>query len=215
MNVFKEVMGFLLLGTTVYLFTTFRKLNPSAVNGALWWFLFLSFSAWLTGKARNPLSKKLFRISGQAAALIIAVSSAFLFVDFSGTPSAAAVSSLNDKTGENTVAFSEKDVLDRINSGEPVFLEFTASWCTTCKVNQRVLHNEKIKALMKQKDIVHIKGDLTSYDKNLTAWLKKFGRVGVPLYVFYPPGKNPVVFPELLTLEGLEKEFNKIDASAR
>ncbi len=83
MNVFKEAMGFLLLGTTVYLFSTFKKLSPSSANGALWWFLILAFSAWLVGKVRNPKYGKFFRLGGQVIAVAIAAASAFFFIDLS------------------------------------------------------------------------------------------------------------------------------------
>jgi thiol:disulfide interchange protein DsbD len=207
MNTFKEVMGFLLFGTAVYLFTTFAKLAPSALNGALWWMLFLGFSAWLLGRARNPLAKLWFRRVGQIAALIIAVGSGFLSVDLS-RPEAAEISNTGS---ENHIVFDEADILSRIAADEPIFLEFSAAWCTTCKVNQRVIKDSSIQALMKEKGVAHIKGDLTAYDETLTRWLADFGRAGVPLYVIYNPGHEPEILPELLSVEGFRKELEKIN----
>lgn len=208
MNTFKEVMGFLLLGTAVYLFTTFAKLAPSNLNGALWWFLMLGFSAWLLGQARQPLAKRWFRHTGQIAALLIAIGSGFFFIDLTRPvePSPAI-----PVIGENgTIPFVEEDVLSRIESGETVFLEFTASWCTTCKVNQRVFKDAGIRELMAEKNVVHIKGDLTAYDETLTRWLADFGRAGVPLYVLYSPGEEPRLFPELITVDGLSEELENL-----
>ena len=212
MSTFKEVMGFLLLGTAVYLFTTFAKLAPAALNGALWWLLFLGFSAWLLGKARNPMSKRFFRIAGQIAALVIAVGSGLYLVDLSraGSSSYSTSDTAVFAADGAYVIFEEKDVLNRIAADEPIFLEFTAAWCTTCKVNQRVFNDNEIQALMKEKGVTHIKGDLTAYDETLTRWLADFGRAGVPLYVLYRPGEEPHLFPELISIEGLKKELEKI-----
>ena len=207
MNTFKEVMGFLLFGTAIYLFTTFVKLAPSALNGALCWMLFLGFSAWLLGKARNPLSKLRFRRGGQILALIIAVGSGFLFVDLS-CPENPQISHVS--TG-NYIVFDKADILSRLAADEPVFLEISAAWCTTCKVNQRVINDKSVRALMEEKGVTHIKGDLTAYDETLTRWLADFGRAGVPLYVIYNPGKEPVLLPELLSIEGFKKELEKIN----
>jgi len=207
MTTFKEVMGFLLIGTAVYLFTTFMRLVPSAVPGALWWILFLGLSAWLIGRARRPTAPRAFRYAGQAAALLIAVGSALFLIDLSpGETPAAAVESVED----GSVPFDEQDLQTRISSGEPVFLEFTAAWCTTCKVNQRVIRDAEIRDLMRRKGVVHVKGDLTAYDETLTRWLADFGRAGVPLYVLYRPGEEPHVFPELISVDGLRQELELI-----
>ncbi|MCK5737363.1 MAG: thioredoxin family protein, partial [Spirochaetaceae bacterium] len=206
MNSFKEVMGFLLFGTAIYLFTTFAKLAPSALNGALWWMLFLGFSAWLLGKARNPLAKLWFRRVGQIIALLIALGSGFLFIDLSRSEATQISQAGNSKY----VIFDENDILSRIAADEAIFLEFTAAWCTTCKVNQRIFNDKSVRALMAEKGVTHIKGDLTAYDETLTRWLADFGRAGVPLYVIYRPGEEPVLLPELLSVDGFKKELEKI-----
>jgi thiol:disulfide interchange protein DsbD len=213
MNTFKEMMGFLLLGTTVYLFTTFAQLAPAALNGAMWWMLFLAFAAWLLGKARSPLSSRAFRVLGQIAALVVVLISGFGLVDLRNTGSNP-VSGSNTavSTGEagETIPFVEEEILTLIADDEPVFLEFTASWCTTCKVNQRVFKDDKVRELMTAKGVTHVKGDLTAYDETMTRWLADFGRAGVPLYVLYRPGEEPHIFPELITVEGFTNELIKI-----
>ena len=207
MTTFKEVMGFLLLGTATYLFTTFAKLAPSALNGALWWMLFLGLSAWLLGKARNPLSKIWFRRVGQIAALLIAVGSGLYLIDLSRAGDSLPARAVADGTDP----FIEADVLARIAADEPFFLEFTAAWCTTCKVNQRVFNDKSVRSLMEEKGVTHIKGDITAYDETLTRWLTDFGRAGVPLYVLYRPGEEPHLFPELISVEGFKRELEKIE----
>ena len=210
MNTFKEIMGFLLLGTAVYLFTTFLKLAPGGGAGALWWLLFLGLASWLLGKARRPVSAKAFRITGQLAAVGIAVASGFLLIELPRGGSPAPSAGVVEPASEDAIRFDEEDVLARIAADEPLFLEFTASWCTTCKVNQRVLKDRDVRSLMEEKGVAHVKGDLTAYDETLTRWLAEFGRAGVPLYVLYRPGEEPLVFPELLGKDGLIKELELI-----
>jgi len=222
MNTFKGAMGFLLIGIVVYLFTTFIELAPTAVGGALWWLLFLGFAAWLLGKARGPLVKSAFRFAGQFSALLIAVASGFLFVDLSNTGDKVAVRDATESSrlsdidtqfsGEvNTIAFDEQELQALIAAGKPIFLEFSAEWCTVCKVNQRVIKHRRIRSLMIRKGITHIKADLTAYDETLVRALAGFGRASLPLYVLYSPGeKNPHILPALLSVRKLSAKMEEI-----
>ena len=83
-----------------------------------------------------------------------------------------------------------------------MFLNFTASWCISCLVNERVaLSTDAVKNHFQQEGIVYLKGDWTNRDEHITAFLQKFNRSGVPLYVFYPAGPEdtPIELPQILT----------------
>lgn len=89
---------------------------------------------------------------------------------------------------------------------DPLFVNMTADWCITCKVNERIaLETNEMKTLFSERKTVRIKGDWTRYDPEITAYLARFGRNGVPLYVYYGPRGDsgqrpqPVVLPQLLT----------------
>lgn len=94
----------------------------------------------------------------------------------------------------------------------PLFVNMTAAWCITCKVNERIaLHDGVVQRLSKQHNVQFIKGDWTSYDAAITDFLESYGRNGVPLYVYYGPrdmktGKrpDPVLLPQILTPDILE-----------
>src|SRR5207245_9410019 len=83
----------------------------------------------------------------------------------------------------------------------PVFVDFTAAWCLTCKFNEKsVLESSAVREAFQRHGVVKLKADWTNGDPVITKLLQQFGRPGVPLYVLYP-GKSeaPIVFPELLT----------------
>ncbi len=87
------------------------------------------------------------------------------------------------------------------DEGRPLFLDFTADWCLTCQVNERlVFQSESVMKAFQEKGIVAMKVDWTKKDEDITRLLAGFGRNGVPFYLYYPVGsKEPVILPEILT----------------
>ena len=106
----------------------------------------------------------------------------------------------------------EQDTLSDLNSyspelldsllaeNKPVFLNFTADWCITCKVNESIVLNQvSIKNALESKGIVYLKADWTRKDETIANKLAEYGRTGVPLYLLYSSEGIPVILPELLT----------------
>ena len=82
----------------------------------------------------------------------------------------------------------------------PVFVDMSAAWCITCLVNERVaLSPAPVQAAMRRLGVTYLVGDWTRQDPAITAYLKQFGRTGVPLYVYYPAQGEPQVLPQILT----------------
>ncbi len=76
----------------------------------------------------------------------------------------------------------------------------TAAWCITCLVNERLaLGTAEVAQACSEAGILYLKGDWTNQDPAITAYLAEHGRNGVPLYVFYPPGGEPRILPQILT----------------
>lgn len=108
--------------------------------------------------------------------------------------------------------YSPEKIEAALNSGKPVFIDFTAKWCITCQVNKRtVLRTEKIEALFKNNNVELFSADWTKQDPIITKALEAFGRRSVPLYVYYPANdkSKPILLPELLTHEMIEQLFTK------
>ena len=85
--------------------------------------------------------------------------------------------------------------------GRPVFVNFTAAWCITCKVNEATTFSSlRVRDAMRARGIVYLEGDWTNRDDAIAAELAAHGRAGVPLYLYYPPGGGePVVLPQILS----------------
>ena len=83
-----------------------------------------------------------------------------------------------------------------------MFIDFTAEWCLTCKVNEALaFENKDVIELFKQKNIRAFKADWTNYNPQVTKALERLGKSSIPVYVFYPNDKNAetVFLPELIT----------------
>lgn len=83
----------------------------------------------------------------------------------------------------------------------PVFVNFTAAWCITCQVNERVaIATPRVQAAFREAHVAYLKADWTNREPRITAALARYDRSGVPLYLLYPPGEGaPRVLPQLLT----------------
>jgi thiol:disulfide interchange protein DsbD len=108
------------------------------------------------------------------------------------------------------------DTLEQaLQTDQPVFVDITADWCVTCKINEKlVLQHPEIQSLLSKNKVILIKGDWTKRNPEITLYLNKFKRSGVPLYVYYAApvsGKrpDPVVLPQILTYSTIKKEFYK------
>jgi thiol:disulfide interchange protein DsbD len=98
-----------------------------------------------------------------------------------------------------------------------LLINFTASWCLTCLVNERnAFSDEAVRTVFRDKGVTLMKGDWTNRDPAITKALAAFGRAGVPLYVVYnakPGSSEPLVLPQLLTAAIVHDAF--VDSSER
>ena len=99
-----------------------------------------------------------------------------------------------------TEAFSPQALAEARASGRPVFLYFTADWCLTCKVNEEVaIERETTRAAFERAGVTLLRGDCTRRDAEIGRFLSEQGAAGVPLYLWYAPGGEAEVLPQVLT----------------
>jgi thiol:disulfide interchange protein len=199
----KQLLAFPMYATAIWLvWVLAQQAGANAVAAALGGMLLIAFGAWLfasTGK-----SWRLANYSLSLAAIIAAVAIGIFFVKDATAPEQAANPNARYET------FTPTRLDDLRAQGRPVFVNLTAAWCITCLVNERVaLERANVISAFENANVAYLKGDWTYRDPAITQMLAKFGRNGVPLYVFYPAGETsqPVVLPQILTPEIVLREI--------
>jgi thiol:disulfide interchange protein DsbD len=190
----RRAAGLLLLATVVWLlFVLGRVAGPGAVSAVL-------VLLWLAALGAQGLGWRQ-RAAGSARAAATALAAAALVA------AAAGVVRLDAASGaarEPALAFDPAEVARQVASGRAAFVYFTADWCVTCKVNERlVLEDERVRAALREHDVAVFRADWTRRDEAIRVELARFGRAGVPAYLVYAAGDPaaPRVLPELLSVE--------------
>ena len=206
----KQLMGFLLIATLLFLLSVLGA--QRGVAALIWtcaFLLVLSVACWLKGVFMTPIASARTRGSVLLVIALLVIGSGYYFIG-EKFKSASIAASPTASVGSGWEKFTPERLASELQQGHPIFIDFTAEWCITCKFNEStVLETAAVRAAFSEHQIVKLKADWTNGDPAITKLLKQFGRPGVPLYVLYPGGTaQPYVFPELLTknivLEKLE-----------
>ncbi len=220
MNRFKQGMGFLLFATLIWLLSVLgSQLGSQAIVVTLTLLLGIGFALWMVGSFLDFNASKAKRISVWMVSGVIILFSYIVTFElwFPIRERNATAKTLENQT-HSTIkwnAFDSAFLEETVSSGSPVFIDFTADWCFTCKVTeQTVLETTLIREKIEKYGITPIKADWTSRNDEITQLLKRFGRSGVPLYVVIPGGKmnEPIVLPEVITQTMLIEAFQKARA---
>lgn len=117
-----------------------------------------------------------------------------------------------DQLQDPWLTFSKELVHKLRSEGQPVFVDFTADWCITCKANEKIaLSREGFWAAVKQNNVALVKGDWTNEDPRISEILAEFDRSGVPLYLVYSADmdEEPIVLPQLLSQDMVVAAINQ------
>ena len=203
MAVFRQVLAFPMLATALWLFWVVgRQLGASSMAVALLAALLLAFALWAFG--RSAVAKAPWRWRTAAALGLTACLGASAQLQDLRAPPLRANAEPAHMLGKLALQrFSPQLVRDYIGAGQPVFVYFTADWCISCKVNERVaLATDAVGEAMNARGIEVVEGDWTAEDPIITEWLTMYGRAGVPLYLYFPRGSaaidGGVVLPQVL-----------------
>jgi thiol:disulfide interchange protein len=190
MVTFKHALGWPMLATALWLAYVFNSLTGQVATFALLSLaLLLALGVWLYGQ-KNSVFRALF--------VGLVVLGGLWGLPHLGQPSHSAWQ-----------PWSSAAVAQAQAENRPVFIDFTADWCLTCKVTEAtVLNTAAAQELFAKHNVALLRGDWTRQDAAITAELAKHGRKGVPLYLLYLPGQaTPQVLPQLLTLRLLAEKI--------
>ncbi|WOI53950.1 protein-disulfide reductase DsbD family protein [Parvularcula sp. LCG005] len=161
-----------------------------------------ALAAWAFGRSQGRDGLVLRIVA--AAALVLALIPVWSMASIA--PVSAPVSE-----DESTIAYSEPALSDLLAQDRAVFIDFTAAWCITCQVNKlTVLQRDDVQAAFRRHDVAFMVADWTSRDPEITEALEKYGRAGVPLYLYYEPGAETAkILPQTLSVEGILALFGE------
>ena len=206
MNTFKELMGFVLLATVIYLLSILRfQISSEQMIQVLLFLLILGFLLWGYGKTASPTASRKRKWIILAVFIILSVSAAGRLLEFDSGPDTQKTATIR----EGWEQFSAEKLKEYRQADTPVLVIFSAKWCTVCKLNeQTVLHTDQADRLFKAQDVEVLYGDYTNKDPVIEEWIRSYGRAGVPVYAYYPAGEEYTLLPEVLTFQILKKALS-------
>lgn len=196
----KHGLAFPMLGAVGWLIWVLeRQAGSAALAAILGCCLLLSFAAWLYGMAqkRRMMGRRHWALHLATAVFVLLLVPPLINLKSAAAPEETAESAV----AAAAVAWSPQNVDAIKGQGKPVLVNFTASWCITCQVNDRTsLSTQAVKSAMARTSTIYMVADSTKYNPDVEQALSDFGRGGLPLYVVYPAnGGKPVVLPQVLT----------------
>jgi thiol:disulfide interchange protein/DsbC/DsbD-like thiol-disulfide interchange protein len=198
METLKQLLAFPLYGTAAWLIWVLSfQVGPAGLMAALAGLVLIAFAAWAYGLVLGQSGRSALAFRGMAAAAAIAVVAIVVSIRADST---AATTAQTTSAEPGYEVFTQQKLDTLLASGRPVFINMTAAWCITCLVNERTaLSTEAVREALSGKNVAYLKGDWTNRNPEITRLLERFGRSGVPLYVLYRNGREPVVLPQILT----------------
>jgi suppressor for copper-sensitivity B len=199
----RRLLGLLLAGTAAWLVAVLAEevgTNLAALTGLL----LLAGAAALACRAQLSFGMPLRRLSGGIAA-VLAIA-AIITPQLAAHPVASVTS-----PAEVWQPFDTTGIKLQVSEGKVVFVDVTAAWCLTCKVNETiVLDREPVSTRLHSPGVVAMRADWTRPDPAITAYIQSFGRYGVPVNVVYGPGRpDGELLPELLSTESVMRALDR------
>jgi thiol:disulfide interchange protein DsbD len=220
MDTLKQLFAFPVYATAAwFLWVLAEQTSPLGLGAALAGAVLIALAAW--GYQRSHVSaggSKAAVLATAVIAVAIALFLPFRVAQVEAAPrgptaqaagrGAAAVATRADDEWQ---PYDAARVAELKSAGKPLLVNFTASWCLTCLVNERnAFADPAVQQIFRNKNVTLMKGDWTLRDPAITQALSEFGRAGVPLYVVYngKPGSGaPLVLPQILTAGIVQNAF--------
>jgi thiol:disulfide interchange protein DsbD len=211
MTAMRAGLGFALLATVVWLLWVFgRSVGTDGMSLLLGLLVVLSVGVSIYGALQRRRDTSRAPLAAVLTTGLTAVALLALPFDSAPTPP----SELRGLEFGEASPYDPAAVAAELATGRPVFVSFTADWCLTCKVNERVvLGDERVSNALTQRGFARFEADWTRRDEAIRTELARFGRAGVPMYLVYDPRHpdRPQVLSELLTVELFLDALRAID----
>ncbi|MDC0076365.1 protein-disulfide reductase DsbD family protein [Gammaproteobacteria bacterium] len=191
METLKQFMAFPMWGSALWLtWVLSGQVQTDSVLMVLLGALFIALGLWILEKNQ----------SSDGFAKWMSLSSVTILLGAALWLAPTDYENIEQDTSSDLNSYSPELLDSLLAENKPVFLNFTADWCITCKVNEAIVLNQvSIKNALESKGIVYLKADWTRKDETIANKLADYGRTGVPLYLLYSSEGIPVILPELLT----------------
>jgi thiol:disulfide interchange protein/DsbC/DsbD-like thiol-disulfide interchange protein len=211
MDTLKQVFAFPIYASAAWLLWVLAQQTSSfGLGAAMAGAILIAFAAWAYQKSKS--SSMGGRVAALATAALAVLLALVLPVRFADVAAASpSVSAGGAHAADQWQPYDAAEVAKLNASGQPLLVNFTASWCLTCLVNERnTFADSAVQEVFRSRRVTLMKGDWTNRDPAITRALTSFGRAGVPLYVVYnskPGSSEPVVLPQLLTASAVQQAF--------
>ena len=225
MSGFRSVLAFPMFATGLWLFWIIGKqagVNAMAVAFAA--ALCFGFALWTYGRAMGAGRPWPWRTAAATALVAtVLVGATVEGPEPEAVPATASAADSDSHAGTlgllQLERFSPERMVGYIDSQQPLFVYFTADWCINCKVNERVaLSTDEVGEAFAEKNIKVLVGDWTNEDPVITEWLQRYGRAGVPLYLYFPAGaslEDAAILPQVLLPETVIQSIERADVLQR
>jgi thiol:disulfide interchange protein DsbD len=210
MEVLRQAISVPIFITVIWLAWVLAQAYGAAILAVLLAsFLLLAIAGWFLG--RWPA-----RRWSTAVAVLILLGVIAISVLAPGRLAVASETSAAPEASGLWQPWSEAAVNRSLAAGQPVFVDFTAKWCLSCQVNERVaLSQPEVEQAFQARNVVLMRADWTRHDESITQALTALGRSGVPAYALYTPGQSePQLLPEVLTPGIVTDALDKLPKAA-
>ncbi len=218
MAIVKKALAFPMFGAAAWLVWVLeQQAGSTGLLLILICAVLVGLGAWLYGIAQTQRLAGKGAVALTTSVAVIAMGIAIVLgtsYSVTSTAAKASVQVASAPVSAGPIAWSPKKVADLRAQGQPILVDFSASWCITCQVNEKVaLSTDAVKTALRTTGTTYMIADSTNYNAEINQAMAGFGATGLPLYVVYPAdGRPPVVLPQVLTKDIV---VNALQSAAR